>query len=71
MVEDKDIAKITIEYSNGEKRDIEKGFIVGFSESEEKNTVETHFNMCNISGKELELVVISVLKLGTLLGMFD
>ena len=39
--------------------------------SKKENSIETHYNMCNISGKELELVVSSILKLGTVIGMFD
>lgn len=69
MAKDKFVEKITIEYINGEKQEIEKGFVVEFSKKE--NSIETHYNMCNISGKELELVVSSILKLGTVLGMFD
>ncbi|MEE0264805.1 MAG: hypothetical protein UD936_04175 [Acutalibacteraceae bacterium] len=69
MAKDKFVEKITIEYNNGEKQEIEKGFVVEFSKKE--NSIETYYNMCNISGKELELVVSSILKLGTVLGMFD
>ena len=69
MAKDKFVEKITIEYNNGEKQEIGKGFVVEFSKKE--NSIENHYNMCNISGKELELVISSILKLGTVLGMFD
>lgn len=72
MLEDKNIKKITVEYDNGESTEITKGFIAGFSDvNEAEETVNVTFEMCNIKGKDLEMIILSVLNLADKLGMLN
>lgn len=72
MLEDKNIKKITVEYDNGETTEITKGFIAGFSDvNEAEETVNVTFEMCNIEGKDLEMIILSVIKLADKLGMLN
>lgn len=68
----KNIKKITVEYDNGEISEITKGFIAGFSDIDEsEETVKVTFEMCNIAGKDLEMIILSVLNLAGKLGMLN
>lgn len=72
MNEEKNIKKITVEYDNGETSEITKGFIAGFSDIDEsEETVHVTFEMCDITGKDLETIVFSVLSLADKLGMLN
>lgn len=70
MDKEKSIAKITIEYDNGDKEEIAKGFFANISEKDEDDNVSVGFNMCNISGEEVYLIIHSMIELGHRLGMF-
>lgn len=68
----KTIKKITVEYDNGEKTKITKGFIAVFSDIDEaEETAKVTFQMCNIEGKDLEMIILSVLSLADKLGMLN
>lgn len=59
---------IRIEYEDGTTEDITKGFAARYSESDGKGT--STFDMVGMSGKDLEMLVFSVIELGAKLGLF-
>lgn len=63
------IKKIIIEYENGENKTIEKGVVMHTTTIDE-DTENVAFDMCNISGREISSIVMSVMQLGEQLGMF-
>lgn len=64
--------KHPVEYNNGETTKITKGFIADFSDvNEAEETVNVTFEMCNIEGKDLEMIILSVLNLADELGMLN
>lgn len=72
MIEENRIKKITVEYDNGEKTEITKGFIAGFTDVDEaEETAKVTFEMCNIAGKDLKMIILSVLNLADKLGMLN
>lgn len=72
MLENKNIKKITVEYDNGETSEITKCFIADFSDIDEsEETAKVTFEMCNIAGKDLEMIILSVLNLADKLGILN
>lgn len=71
MDEEKTIKKITLHLSDGSTKTVNKGFICGFVKDEIEGTVQSNMYLVNVSGEELETVVLLVLKLGAKLGMFN
>lgn len=65
-----DIKNIVINYDNGESKTIDKGFVVGF-EPVDNETVNIHYELCDIKNNELTAIVHSVAELADVLGMFD
>lgn len=71
-----DIKNITLNYDDGTKKVIEKGFVTTFEtdeemiETDEDKNVEVNFNFVHISGREIQVVIESCLQLGIKLGMF-
>lgn len=57
--------KITVTYDNGEQQEIEKGVAMSF------NGDEVTFDMVNIKGDDLVLVVGGVLGLADKIGLLD
>jgi hypothetical protein len=69
---DKELTEIKMTFSNGEEKIIKQGMVVEFeADKEDKNVVDTTFHMLNISGADLNLVVMSILELAAKLGIFD
>lgn len=68
---EKTIDKITLHYDDGTERTVNKGFICGFVTDEIEGTTTSNMYMVNVSGAELETVVLLVLELGMKLGMFN
>lgn len=68
---DKTIKKITLHFDDGSERTINKGFICGFVQDEIEGTVQSNMHLVNVSGSELETVVLLVLELASKLGMFN
>ncbi|MGN1113471.1 MAG: hypothetical protein ACI4RP_09720 [Acutalibacteraceae bacterium] len=70
-MDEREVKKISVEYDNGEIEEITKGFIAGFSNIDEvAGTVRVIFQMCDITGEDLEMIVCSVAELADKLGMF-
>ena len=69
---DKELTEIKMTFSNGEEKLVKQGMVVEFeAHKEDKDLVDTTFHMLNISGADLNLVVMSILELGAKLGIFD
>lgn len=69
---DKELTEIKMTFSNGEERLVKQGMVVDFETvKEDEELVETVFHMLNISGADLRMAVMSMVKLGVKLGMFD
>lgn len=66
----KDIKNITVNYDNDNTKVVEKGLVIDFGklDNDEGNVC---FNMCNIKGKDLHLIVTAVVALAQELGMLD
>ncbi len=68
-MDEKDIEKIKLQFEGGEETEIKKGFVAEIVEGEEAATVT--FHMVGMSGKDLTILVTSVIQLGDRLGMFN
>lgn len=68
-MDERDIEKIKMQFEGGEEAEIKKGFVAEIIEGEEAATVT--FHMVGMGGKDLTLLVTSVIQLGGRLGMFD
>ena len=67
----KDIKNITVNYDNNESKTITKGLVIDFGKLD-NDEGDVCFNMCNIKGKDLRLIVITaVVALAQELGMLD
>lgn len=66
----KEVKNITVNYNNNESKVITKGVDISFREKVDGD-IETCFNMCNIKGKDLHLIVNAVVALAQELGMLD
>lgn len=64
------VSKITLEYDDGSIREIEKGFICDIKPNKEDVSLSTTFDLVNVSGQELKLIVAAVMEFGMRLGMF-
>lgn len=61
---------IRIEYEDGQTQEISKGFVAQFTENEDDDTVTYTFDMVGMAGKDLEMLVLSVIDLGVKMGLF-
>lgn len=66
----KDIKNITVNYDNNESKTITKGLVIDFGKLD-NDEGDVCFNMCNIKGKDLHLIVNAVCALAQELGMLD
>lgn len=66
----KDIKNITVNYDNGDTKVVEKGLVIDFGKLD-NDEGDVCFNMCNIKGKDLRLIVTAVVALAQELGMLD
>ena len=69
-MEERTAKRIVIEYEGAPTREISKGFVAQFTENEEDDTFTSTFDMVGMSGKDLEMLVLSVMELGMKLGLF-
>ncbi len=67
-MEERTAKRIVIEYEDAPAREIPKGFVAQFTENDD--TVTSTFDMVGMSGKDLEMLVLSVIELGAKLGFF-
>lgn len=68
----KGVKNITVNYDNGETETLNKGVVIDFDEIDnEEETIKVRYRMCDIKGKDLPLLVDSVMALAEKLGMFD
>ncbi len=68
-MDNRDIEKIKIEYTDGTEVAFKKGFVAEIVEGNEDATVT--FHMAGMGGKDLFMLVESVVQLGDRLGMFN
>ena len=68
---EREIKKITLHFDDGSERTVNKGFICGFVQDEIEGTATANMHLVNVSGEELQTVVLLVLELGAKMGMFD
>ncbi len=66
----KDIKNITVNYDNDDTKVVEKGLVIDFGKLDNDED-DVCFNMCNIKGKDLRLIVTAVVALAQELGMLD
>ena len=66
----KDIKNITVNYDNNESNTITKELVFDFGKLD-NDEGDVCFNMCNIKGKDLRLIVTAVVALAQELGMLD
>lgn len=66
----KDIKNITVNYDNDDTKVVEKGLVIDFGKLD-NDEGDVCFNMCNIKGKDLRLIVTAVVALAQELGMLD
>lgn len=66
----KDIKNITVNYNNDNTKVVEKGLVIYFGKLD-NDEGDVCFNMCNIKGKDLRLIVNAVCALAQKLGMLD
>lgn len=66
----KDIKNITVNYDNDGTKVVEKGLVIDFGKLD-NDEGDICFNMCNIKGKDLCLIVTAVVALAQELGMLD
>lgn len=69
MNEDKTVKRITVEYESGETRTIEKGLLARYKDDDGETATVT-FDMVGVAGKDLLMVVMSMVQLGERLGFF-
>lgn len=66
----KDIKNITVNYDNDDTKVVEKGLVIDFGKLD-NDEGDVCFNMRNIKGKDLRLIVTAVVALAQELGMLD
>lgn len=66
----KDIKNITVNYDNDNTKVVQKGLVIDFGKLD-NDEGDVCFNMCNIKGKDLRLIVNAVVALAQELGMLD
>lgn len=66
----KDIKNITVNYDNDDTKVVEKGLVIDFGKLD-NDEGDVCFNMCNIKGKDLRLIVTAVVALAQKLSMLD
>lgn len=66
----KNIKNITVNYDNDDTKVVEKGLVIDFGKLD-NDEGDVCFNMCNIKGKDLRLIVTAVVALAQELGMLD
>ena len=66
----KGVKNITVNYDNDDTKVVEKGLVIDFGKLDNDEGVVC-FNMCNIKGKDLRLIVTAVVVLAQKLGMLD
>lgn len=64
-----DVKRIIIEREDGSTDVITRGLIADYTECVESKTGEVHFDICGMGGKEVGMVVMSMVQLGQQLGM--
>lgn len=65
-MENKELDNIILEFNDGSKQEVKKGFAADFKENG-----DVTFNMINLEGKDLEIIVGSVFQLAEHLGLLE
>lgn len=67
---EKSVEKITLTYDDGTQREISKGFIGAVSRNEFEGTDTLTFYLVDISGEEVETLILGILEFARKIGMF-
>lgn len=65
-----DVKKIILEREDGTMDVITRGFVADYSRDADADTGVAHFDICNLYGSDVGMIIASMLKLGAELGMF-
>ena len=68
-MDEKSLEKIKLQFEGGEETEIKKDFVAEIIEGKEAATIT--FHMAGMGGKDLTLLVSSVIQLGDRLGLFN
>lgn len=67
---EKDIKNFVINFTDGTSSTVDKGFFVKFTENDD-NTTTVQFNVVGCSEKDLKTIVLSCIRMGEALDMFE
>lgn len=67
----KDIAKIILEREDGTQEIITKGFVADYTVSSDGKEGTVAVDMCGMGGKDLQMIILSMVELGFKLGIID
>lgn len=68
----KEITEIKVKYSDGEEKTTKKCLIVDLNEiKREENLVKIQYDLVNVSGQDLDVLVWAMVDLGLKMGVFD
>ena len=64
------VKRIIIEREDGTTETVSRGLIAYYSACTDSESGTVNFDLCGLSGKDLGFIVLSIMQLGTQLGMF-
>ena len=68
----KEITEVKVKYSDGEEKTTKKCLIVDLNEiKREENLVKIQYDLVNVSGQDLDVLVWAMVDLGLKMGVFD
>lgn len=65
------VKRIILEREDGTTEVITRGLIADYSESSDNTEGEVKFDLCGLAGRDIGMIIMSMLDLGARLGMFD
>lgn len=68
-MDEKNAKRILVEFEDGSTKEITKGFVGSFTDGD-SDTVTSTFDLVGMSGKDLMMMVMSIIQLGDKLGLF-
>ena len=72
MKKNREITEVKVKYSDGEEKTTKKCLIVDLNElKREENLVKIRYDLVNVSGQDLDVLVWAMVDLGLKMGVFD
>lgn len=65
------VKRIILEREDGTSEAITRGLIADYSEATDTREGEVKFDLCGLAGRDIGMIVMSMLELGAKLGMFS